>query len=391
MAVRDRVGDRARELVLPARRSPPIPATAASRSACGSVRHDTVAAVGVRCVARSSGARYGGSSARFRHPMRLAYALPGERTGTRPHPAAHHRHVGGAAARTPTAAVDWPAFEAHVARTRGAGLTPAVNMDTGYVQLLDRRRPRARARPRSAGHRRRVRRRRLRAPTSPGARVRPRRLLRARPRRSPRGRHARDLPVARSQRARRRRLGRARTTRIGRRFDRFIGFELGRDVRAVRPDRTPSTRTTGCWRSRAASAPSTRRCRRPAEWDRLEVRDAVAPGLPRVHRQRPRHRHGDVRLRLPPRPVDVRARGVRRARPAVGAGDPSFHELNDLLQYLGAFAFRPGARVPARRRAVPAAPRAGLDATRRRPARPAGPTATARCSRTSPSGSDALL
>jgi dihydrodipicolinate synthase/N-acetylneuraminate lyase len=32
--------------------------------------------------------------------------------------------------------IDWPAFESHVARTVAAGLVPAVNMDTGYVQLL---------------------------------------------------------------------------------------------------------------------------------------------------------------------------------------------------------------------------------------------------------------
>lgn len=32
--------------------------------------------------------------------------------------------------------IDWPAFEAHVARTHDAGLAPAVNMDTGYVQIL---------------------------------------------------------------------------------------------------------------------------------------------------------------------------------------------------------------------------------------------------------------
>lgn len=32
--------------------------------------------------------------------------------------------------------VDWAAFEAHVARTASAGLTPAVNMDTGFVHLL---------------------------------------------------------------------------------------------------------------------------------------------------------------------------------------------------------------------------------------------------------------
>ena len=33
--------------------------------------------------------------------------------------------------------IDWSSFEQHVARTCDAGLTPAVNMDTGYVNLLD--------------------------------------------------------------------------------------------------------------------------------------------------------------------------------------------------------------------------------------------------------------
>ncbi len=33
--------------------------------------------------------------------------------------------------------IDWESFDAHVARTAEAGLTPAVNMDTGYVHLLD--------------------------------------------------------------------------------------------------------------------------------------------------------------------------------------------------------------------------------------------------------------
>jgi dihydrodipicolinate synthase/N-acetylneuraminate lyase len=33
--------------------------------------------------------------------------------------------------------VDWDGFCAHVARTADAGLTPAVNMDTGYVNLID--------------------------------------------------------------------------------------------------------------------------------------------------------------------------------------------------------------------------------------------------------------
>lgn len=33
--------------------------------------------------------------------------------------------------------VDWTSFEQHVARTCDAGLVPAVNMDTGYINLLD--------------------------------------------------------------------------------------------------------------------------------------------------------------------------------------------------------------------------------------------------------------
>ncbi len=33
--------------------------------------------------------------------------------------------------------VDWRGFDAHVERTVAAGLTPAVNMDTGYAHLLD--------------------------------------------------------------------------------------------------------------------------------------------------------------------------------------------------------------------------------------------------------------
>lgn len=38
---------------------------------------------------------------------------------------------------TDEGAVDWDGFSAHVVRTAEAGLTPAVNMDTGYVNLLD--------------------------------------------------------------------------------------------------------------------------------------------------------------------------------------------------------------------------------------------------------------
>lgn len=37
----------------------------------------------------------------------------------------------------PDGSTDWAAFDAHVRRTTEAGLIPAVNMDTGYVNLLD--------------------------------------------------------------------------------------------------------------------------------------------------------------------------------------------------------------------------------------------------------------
>ncbi len=37
---------------------------------------------------------------------------------------------------TPSREIDWNGFAAHVERTADVGLTPAVNMDTGYVNLL---------------------------------------------------------------------------------------------------------------------------------------------------------------------------------------------------------------------------------------------------------------
>lgn len=38
---------------------------------------------------------------------------------------------------TSDGSVDWDAFCAHIARTAESGLTPAVNMDTGYTNLID--------------------------------------------------------------------------------------------------------------------------------------------------------------------------------------------------------------------------------------------------------------
>ncbi len=62
----------------------------------------------------------------------------------------------------PDGTIDWAAFEAHVVRTADAGLVPAVNMDTGYVQLLDDADGHRGTRSHRGAHRRPVRRRRVR-------------------------------------------------------------------------------------------------------------------------------------------------------------------------------------------------------------------------------------
>ncbi len=58
-----------------------------------------------------------------------------------PVPLRPRRRIAGHAAvllpHTRAGAVDWTSFEGLLARTAAAGLTPAVNMDTGFVQLLD--------------------------------------------------------------------------------------------------------------------------------------------------------------------------------------------------------------------------------------------------------------
>ena len=133
---------------------------------------------------------------------------------------------------------------------------------------------------------------------------------------------------------------------FGQRFDRFIGFELG-------PMFVPYGRiyslaayegllgVASCIGAKHSSLS------RALEWDRLAVRDRVRPDF-----------HvftgndlaidmvcygSDYLLGLSAFAPDAFAERDRRW----AAGDRAFHELNDLLQYLGAFAFR--APVPAYR------------------------------------------
>jgi dihydrodipicolinate synthase/N-acetylneuraminate lyase len=62
-------------------------------------------------------------------------------TDRTPPPVIEGRTIRGASAvllpMTPDGTIDWPGYEAHLARTVAAGLTPAVNMDTGFGPYLD--------------------------------------------------------------------------------------------------------------------------------------------------------------------------------------------------------------------------------------------------------------
>ena len=127
---------------------------------------------------------------------------------------------------------------------------------------------------------------------------------------------------------------------LGRRCDGMIGFELGtmfapfgriypldvyRDLLGVR-------KLTGAKHSSLDRA---------QEWERLALRDAVRPDF-RVYTG------NDLAIDMVMYGSDYLlglstfAPDLFATRDALwAAGDPAFHELNDLLQYLGFFAFRP--------------------------------------------------
>jgi dihydrodipicolinate synthase/N-acetylneuraminate lyase len=257
------------------------------------------------------------------------------------------RHITGLSAIllpfAPGGAIDWPAFARHTERTADAGLTPAVNMDTGYVNLLDdrtRRQVLEQTRAALAGR-----------PFVAGAFVGDR----------PGSRFDRDAYLAQMD-AITAHGGTpvifqshgltdqsdadvvASYAELGRHCDRFIGFELGsmfapfgkvysldvyRGLMGVRQ----------CIGAKHSSLD------REQEWQRLALRDAVRPefhvftgndlAIDMVM-------YGsDYLLGLSTFAPDLFAR-----RDAFWeAGDPAFYALNDVLQYLGFLTFR--APVPA--------------------------------------------
>ena len=232
--------------------------------------------------------------------------------------------------------VDWDGLAGHVARTADAGLTPAVNMDTGFVQLLDvatKDRVLAVAAAHCDdfvagahiddragdpldldGYRREV----DRIATHGGTPiVFPTHGLTALDGEDWVGVHA----------------------SIGEQCDRFLAFELG-------PMFVPYGRIydldayRGLLEVEACVGAKHSSLDRVLEWDRLVVRDEVRPDflvLTGNDLAIDMVMYGsDYLLGLSTFAPDAFAERDRRW----AAGEPGFHELNDLLQYLGFFTFR---------------------------------------------------
>jgi dihydrodipicolinate synthase/N-acetylneuraminate lyase len=235
--------------------------------------------------------------------------------------------------------IDWPGFRAHVERTAASGLVPAVNMDTGYVNLLDDA-TRARVleeargvlgsrpfvagafvadRPGAAfdvdGYLRRIE-----AILTVGA--------------TPAIFQSYGLVEAGDEAI----IGAYET--LGRACGRFIAFELGTMFAPFGRIYSLGVYEQLMKISACIGAKHSSLCRED-EWRRLMLRDAVRPDF-RVYTGNDLAidmvMYGsDYLLGLSTFAPDLFAR--RDAYWA--AGDPAFYELNDTLQYLGAFAFRP--------------------------------------------------
>lgn len=236
-------------------------------------------------------------------------------------------------------AVDWRGFEDHARRTADVGLTPAVNMDTGYANLIDENlRVEVLRRTRNVLDGRAF---------LAGAFVGDRRG------------DAFDLDAYLRQAEAIQAHGGTPVifqshgltslddggiveayAGIGRRFDRFIAFELGT---AFAPfGRIYSLDVfRGLLGIRSCVGAKHSSLHREPEWLRLIERDRLRPDF-RVYTGNDLAVNmvmygSDYLLGLSTFAPDVFAERDRLWE----SGHPSFHEVNDLLQYLGFFAFRP--------------------------------------------------
>jgi dihydrodipicolinate synthase/N-acetylneuraminate lyase len=239
---------------------------------------------------------------------------------------------------TQSGEIDWPGFAAHCVRTADAGLTPAVNMDTGFanlltheerVRILDATRSALGGRSFVAG---------VFVADSPGAPFDRDGYLRSMAPILERGgtpvifqsHGLTGLPDAELV---------AAYEEIGRHCDGFIGFELGTMFapfgKIYSLDVYRGLLGVGkCLGAKHSSL------NREAEWQRLRLRDTVRPEF-RVFTGNDLAidmiMYGsDYLLGLSTFAPDYFARRDRLWE----QGDPRFHELNDVLQYLGFIAFR---------------------------------------------------
>jgi len=232
--------------------------------------------------------------------------------------------------------IDWPALDAHIARTAGAGLTPAVNMDTGYVQLLDRV-----TTDRVLEHAGDVADRFVAGAyvaDGPGDAFDLDGYLRAIEPIVAAG----GVPVvfpSHGLNALDDDAWVAALAAIGTHVDRFIGFELGSMF--VPYGRIYSLDAyRGLLEIPQCIGAKHSSLSRVAEWDRLAVRDEVRPDFSVFT-------GNDLAIDMVMYGSDYLL-GLSTFAPEEfahrdalwAAGDPAFHELNDLLQYLGQFTFR---------------------------------------------------
>ncbi len=243
-----------------------------------------------------------------------------------------------------SAAVDWASLEAHIARTHEAGLTPAVNMDTGYVQLLEpvnRKRVLDRAEEVAgsdfvAG---------AFVADEPGAAFDLDAYRRAAEEITERG----GLPVifpSHGLNDHGDAAWLAAHSQIASHIDRFIGFELG--PMFVPYGRIVSLDTyRGLLEIPQCIGAKHSSLNRELEWDRLALRDEVRPDFLVLT-------GNDLAIDMVMYGSDYLL-GLSTFAPDKFAerdrlwakGDPGFYQLNDVLQYLGHFTFRPP--VPAYR------------------------------------------
>ncbi len=241
-------------------------------------------------------------------------------------------------------AIDWTSFEAHLSRTSAGGLVPAVNMDTGYVQLLgadDRRRVLDLAATVTGGDFVAG----AQVGDAPGDAFAHEGMVAAATAVLERG----GTPVVFPSHGLNALDGPewlAALSRFGTEVDRFIGFELG--PMFVPYGRIYDLETyEGLLGIRSCIGAKHSSLDRVAEWERLALRDRLRPDF-RVLTG------NDLAIDMVVYGSDYLL-GLSTFAPDLfairdrlwAADDGRFWEVNDVLQYLGTFAFRPP--VPAYR------------------------------------------